>query len=71
MEIVLFTVVMPLSVMMWFIYDLVTFLQCPKEQAEKRKRKFWAMITSGTVMVFYVGIMFGLILWLSSAVEHM
>lgn len=71
MEMVLFVVAIPLAAIIWFIYDVAMFVKCPKEQVEKRKRKFWAMIGSGTVVVFYVGVLIGLMVLLSSAVEHM
>ncbi len=61
----------PLASIAWFIYDLVLFLKCPKEEVEKRKKCRIQMILSAILALFFVGTVTSVIYFFSRAVQHM
>lgn len=62
---------LPLVSLIWFIFDLVLFLRCPKDEKEKRRRYRNQFIMSGILAFVFIGGVSLLMYWFSQAMEHM
>lgn len=61
----------PVMSLGWFIFDLVLFLKCPKEDTEKRRKCRIQLILSGILAFIFVGGVILLLYILSQPVWHM
>lgn len=61
----------PFTSVVWFIFDLILFLRCPKEKTERRKKYRNQTILSAVLAFLLVGSVSLLIYWFSQVVQHM
>lgn len=71
MELLIIIFGLPLVSLIWFIFDLVLFLRCPKGEKEKRGRYRNQLIISGILAFVFIGGVGLLMYWFSQAMEHM
>lgn len=71
MELLIIFFGLPLVSLIWFIFDLVLFLRCPKDEKEKRRRYRNQSIMSGILAFVFIGGASLLMYWFSQAMEHM
>lgn len=71
MELLFIIFGLPLVSLIWFIFDLVLFLKCPKEEREKRRRYRNQLIISGILAFVFIGGVSLLMYWFSQAMRHM
>lgn len=71
MEVVIILFGVPLASVAWFIFDLVLFLRCPREEMERRKKYRNQTILSAILAFLLVGGVSLLVYWFSRAVQHM
>lgn len=71
MEVVIILFGVPLASVVWFIFDLVMLLRCPREESERRKKYRNQTILSAILAFLLVGGVSLLIYWFSQAVQHM
>ncbi len=71
MELLIIFFGLPLVSLIWFIFDLVLFLRCPKDEKEKRRRYRNQLIMSGILAFMFIGGVSLLMYWFSKAMEHM
>ena len=71
MELLILFFGLPLVSLIWFIFDLVLFLNCPKGEKEKRRRYRNQLIMSGILAFVFIGGVSLLMYWFSQAMEHM
>lgn len=61
----------PVMSLGWFIFDLVLFLKCPKEDKEKRRKCRIQLILAAILAFIFVGGVTLLLYMLSQATWHM
>lgn len=61
----------PFTSVVWFIFDLILFLRCPKEKTDSRKKYRNQTILSAVLAFLLVGSVSLLIYWFSQVVQHM
>ncbi len=71
MELLIIIFGLPLVSLIWFIFDLVLFLKCPKEEREKRRRYRNQLIISGILAFVFIGGVSLLMYWFSQTMRHM
>lgn len=71
MELLIIFFGLPLVSLIWFIFDMVLFLRCPKDEKEKRRRYRNQFIMSGILAFVFIGGVSLLMYWFSQAMEHM
>lgn len=71
MELLIIIFGLPLLSLIWFVFDLVLFLKCPKGEQEKRKKYRNQLIMSGVVAFVLIGGISLLMYWFSQVLQHM